>query len=367
MRHLAFRLHAGTLVRCDRAGRDVTADGEFMKSLLKMTAWTVAMMFIAVAAPVRAASPEPCSDDRGSDRCSADNLSRQRQLYAAEAIEDWLPNKIQAVRAFFVDSYGQDVALVTLIRRPGNDPRFEVSFPTKTTRPVLTGVVSSRTWQDILDQGRSFDRDLVPLPQKSDMPPAICLHGWMATVEALDENGVLHRKTASACGKDGLALSYAFTLATAAVQSIPYCAALDSEGSRNDVTRLVDCTMLAGDRAAAAQAYNRLHTRWLLRPNKPEMAAAIADMFHDRAEVTWPGQSTATGWDAAPQAWALGASRDRFSPRRYFGESANRVRIEGEVWPRPKSDQDRPQPIKATAIWTRENGFDFRLRSFAPD
>jgi hypothetical protein len=160
--------------------------------------------------------------------------------------------------------------------------------------------------------------------------------------------------------------AYAFKLANIAVESFSFCSTLSREASRNDVARLVDCWRLRGDRTAASQAYNRLHTRWFLHPNGADFARSLYELFYDRAEMTWPGKAKVTGAATAAQLWAGKASQDRFVPQIYFGETQDRVRIEGQIWPRPKSDEERPQPIPVTMLWTKENGFDFRLRSLSP-
>ncbi|WP_206244830.1 hypothetical protein [Novosphingobium terrae] len=334
------------------------------RSIILMTA-TIFCMFHG---PYAKAQPSPCQDDKGNDRCNDDQRAQQRHLYNASDAQDFANKKSQLVRAFFVDGYGQDVALVSFERAPGEDLKVEVRVPShngSSENVSLVGQLSGAAWTDILEGARTFDRDLVPLPKRKG-ELSICLHSWVSTVEVADENGKVRRKTSLACGNDDLVSAYAFKLANIAVDSFSFCATLSREASRNDVTRLADCWKLRGDRTAASQAYNRLHTRWFLHPNGVDFARSLYDLFDENAEVTWPGEEKATGAASASQLWTAKAGQNRFVPRTYFGETHDRVRIEGQIWPRPKSDADRPQPIPVTMLWTRENGFDFRLRSLSP-
>lgn len=258
--------------------------------------------------------------------------------------------------------------MVAFKRAPGEDLQVEVRLPDRggeRANPRMVGLLSSKEWTGLVADAGSFDRDLVPLPEKTD-EMSICLHSWLSVVEVVDERGRVRRKASSACGRDSLVNAYAFKIARMAVESFPFCTMLSSEASRNDVTRLVDCWKLRGDRAAAAQAYNRLHTRWFLNPNGTDFARSLQELFFDRAELTWPGEVKVTGAALAAQLWTAKASENRFIPQIYFGEMQGRVRIEGEIWPRPKSDADKPKPIPATMLWTKENGFDFRLHSLSP-
>lgn len=338
-----------------------------MKKVSRLLVLFAASVLASMSNASRAEQPASCHDDYGNDRCSDDSRTQQRLLYQVASAEDFANKKIQIVRSFFVDGYGQDVALVTFKRAPEEDLQVEVRLPNRDGRPAnppLVGQPSSAAWKEIVADARTFDRDLVPLPKGKD-EMTICLHSWVSTVEMVDQRGRVRRKTSSACGGDSLVTNYAFKVASLAVDAIPFCASLSREASRNDVTRLVDCWRLRGDRIAAAEAYNRLHTRWFLHPNGTDFARSLYELFYDRAEMTWPGEEKVTGAASVAQLWTTKASQDRFVPRIYFGEMQDRVRIEGEIWPRPKSDTDRPEPIPVTMLWTKENGFDFRLRELS--
>lgn len=230
---------------------------------------------LALTAPCAGASAQDaaraCRDDKGVDRCAEDGQARMRALYGADSLETLAGGKIAVRRAFFVDGYGRDIGLVSFLRPPGADPAIEVRFPAERRTealPTLAAPLSEQQWRDALRETALFERRLVPL---EDASPSICLHGWVATVEANDPpflpqnqfptrevRGVSRRKTDSACGNDGLAMRAAMRLATLALDSIPACGTLDRNRHRSEVHALGACARLRGDRFAAAAAHNAL-------------------------------------------------------------------------------------------------------------
>lgn len=329
-----------------------------------MKAWLIPIASLgAVLASPAAAQDRDCTDDRGGARCTDAAQAEQHALYDVTSAESLAADKTQVMRAFFVDGYGRDAGLVSIVRGPASEPRAIWRSPrhagSATPGPILSAVVPVATWDKLQTAGRNFDRDLVPLPDNGW--PNICLHAWMVRAEIVDADGKVRRKVEGACG-DGLAVRYAFELAAAAIEAMPSCALLDSEHTRNDVTRLAECTMLAGDRAAAAQAFNAYRTPWFANPRGPDFARSLQYLFHEQATLTLPGQPPASGGEAASLLWATHAATSPFRPTRIFGESADRVRIEGMITLPGPAGAEREQ-VPATMLWTRENGFGFRLKS----
>lgn len=140
----------------------------------------------------------------------------------------------------------------------------------------MAATISAETWDMLVAEAVNFDRRFVPAPLPRD-EVLICIHGWLATVEQVDVDGKA-RYTHSAYD-NALALPFAFRLATAAVTALPACATIDPKTTRNDVDRLLDCGMLAGDRAAAAQALNVWNLSELKDPDGPEFAPALRRSF----------------------------------------------------------------------------------------
>ena len=368
--HSAARVANGSQLfpYCYNAMGTVSSVGWVMRKASQLLIFYAAAIFASFGNLSAKAQSSSCQDETGSDRCSDESRAQQRQLYRAADARGLAKKKVQLIRAFFVDGYGQDIAMVTFKRAPGEDLQVEVQLPDRDPNfadPPLVGQLSGAAWTDILAGSGTFARDLVPLLKRKD-ELSMCLHSWVTTVEVVDENDKVRRKTSGACDRDSLATAYAFKLASIAVDAFSFCSTLSREASRNDVTRLADCSRLRGDRTAASQAYNRLHTRWFLHPNGVDFAPSLYELFYDRAEVTWPGEETVTGAASAAKLWTAKASQDRFVPQIYIGETHDRVRIEGQIWPRPQSGEDRPKPIPVTMLWTKENGFDFRLRRLSP-
>jgi hypothetical protein len=177
-----------------------------MKNIDRLLIFCAASMLASAPNLCAAAQPSSCKDDRGIDRCADESRTQQRLLYKVASTEDFANRRVQLVRAFFVDGYGQDMALVTFRRAPGEDLQVEVRLPDRGqsfANPPLFGPLSGLAWTEIMAGAGTFDRDLVPLP-KRDAELSICLHSWVSTVEVVDENGRIRRKTSSACGGDSL-------------------------------------------------------------------------------------------------------------------------------------------------------------------
>lgn len=305
-----------------------------------------------------------CRDDRGQDRCGATSQSKQRAAYGLMPIERLAEQKVHLMRTFFVDGYGNDAGAVTFARAPAQEPRMEVRFARPRNGGVapapLSTIIPVATWDKLVAESADFDRTFAPSAAGGEVN--ICLHAWVATVEAVDVDGRIRRRTEGACDK-GLAMRHAFRLAAAAVEALPACALLDPKKTRNDVTRLAECTLLAGDRAAAAQAYNTFQSTWFENPRGADFARALQYHFFEQVEFAWPGEVPVIGSEKASGIWATRAGEQRFSAQRVYGETANRVRIEGFISVNRGGPDGAPQQVPATMLWTRENGFDFRMRS----
>jgi hypothetical protein len=151
-------------------------------------------------------------------------------------------------------------------------------------------------------------------------------------------------------------------MADLAVELFPACALLNAEQHRNAVTRLGACALLEGDRIAAALAMNQYESNWFANPN-PGMGMSIAYLFYDQAEIDWPGEPVVRGSTAAASAWVERMQKRHFWMSRVVGETPDRVRIEGMLQDMSSDEPGGTRRAKAVQIWTRENGFGFRLRS----
>ncbi len=230
-----------------------------------------------------------CGDDRGNDRCDGEVQRRMRELYGIEDAASLLEKGVTVRRAMFVDGYGNDVAVISFVRYPGQSPLVEVHSPRGEGAPPgspLIAAVGSETWTTVLSRSENFDQLLArELPKDNEAegaPSNICLHGWFVVVEAVDaprvspniiagtgsedeerdpslpveapmEPGTARLDAESACA-GGLAFAYAFELADAALLSLPECGTLNLDDFRTVATLLSQCQQLGGDRLAAGEA-----------------------------------------------------------------------------------------------------------------
>lgn len=264
----------------------------------------------------------------------------------------------EIVRTFFIDGYGNQAGVVAFMRRPGEEPRVEVRTAAGGT---LATAVPLDTWERVRSAAALFDRTLAPVPNKDG--PSICLDPWSVSVEAVDparpgRPAAIRKAVQSACDT-GLAVPLAFELAREAVAALPACALLNARQYRNDVTRLAGCTLLEGDRAAAALARNAYGSDWFATTRGDRTEYAIRQLFFDQARIDWAG-TTAEGSAAAAKIWSSQLENASIFLRHIIGETADRVRIEGVIV-RFTDNHSTQAPV--TMVWTKENGFGFRVRS----
>ncbi|MCB2083206.1 MAG: hypothetical protein KDD90_04030 [Sphingomonadaceae bacterium] len=256
-----------------------------------------AILWLVTASPLFAEEKpdENCLDDDMNNRCEAVAQAAQRALYAAQPIEQLAETNMLLLRAFFVDGYGNDVGMAQLDRRPGEEPRILFTFPgLGAGKPrTLERIIDTSLLDTLVERSARFDATLPPEPLPEGVI-SVCLHSWVVTVEMIDEDGKIRRKTEDACSHE-LAVPLAFAMADTAVAADPACTAIDPEYTRNSVTRLGSCNMLAGDRQVAAIAWNGLEAANWLDPNNGEEASVRAKLKYD-VELLWAGEELVKGW-----------------------------------------------------------------------
>ncbi|WP_428969422.1 hypothetical protein ACQR50_00690 [Sphingomonas sp. Xoc002] len=326
-----------------------------------MKAMLTAILALLLTVPALARSPS-CRDDPTLSHCATE---AQRALYDAPPAEDYARQKAQMARAFFVDGYGLDVGLVTLWYAPAAEPRVAWRMPSprkgEDALPPIDATLALSAWREVTGAGTYFDRPLVQTPQAGG---SICLHGWTVRVEMVEADGKVRRAIQSGCGDDALVWPFARRMTAAAIAAMPACASLDAEKTRNDITRLNKCNRLGGDRAAAAEATNVYDSPWFANPRGEDFTRALTYLFAEQLDFAWPGEPVATDGEAAARIWSGHVGDTPFSPRRTFGETADRVRMEGMLWPRGATADTTRKPLPATLVWERCNGFGFRVTRF---
>jgi hypothetical protein len=302
---------------------------------------------LLVAATASASQPERpwteaesnCRDDRGVDRCAAEEHRKVLDLYGVKPIEAHARAGDQVRRVFYVDGYGRDMVAIAFTRPAGGDATLSVHWPRKAGKPTrapATALISAETWRNVLRRSEDFDRDLQPKPAN---PPSdtivVCLHSWTYTVEATDrgteEAGPMKvtRKVQDACG-DGLAERFAGDAQEVALALVPYCQALDPGQHRNPAAQLHACQALEGDRLSAAAAYNQIRS---LQHIESEDLHQAKQAFRYDAVLDWGGESAARPPGSAAELWVRKASDGNASlfVQRVVGERADRATADAEL------------------------------------
>ena len=333
-----------------------------------------------------------CEDDRGVNRCDAEQQRKMRALYGLEPIETHLAGGDVVHRAMFVDGYGRDVVAISFVRPKGADPVLSVHAPADPdgTRPeALTAPVPKNVWDRLIERSQHFDRELAPpvveekpKPGKKREKPVtertggetitICLHSWVYVVEATeapssDRTAKVRRTVEDAC-EDGLAEVYARELANAAVTLLPPCALLDRKQHRNLPSLLRACTSLSGDRLAAAEVMNAVEV--FRRVDRPTEAALLHGVFHYSIELDWQGTSV-KGSRAAAETWATNSAGRAIHlfHESFEGVTPDEVRFVGflsRVTEGPGGDWVHHR-ARVEQTWVRDAGrFEIRRASVGP-
>ena len=304
-------------------------------------AWFAAFGFALSAASAHAqpAVDRDCSDDRGVDRCAAEQQARARALFGLRSIEEHRDSGDQVRRVFYVDGYGRDVVAIAFVRAPGRDPTAYVHFPRREggpPTPPLEAPVPHEAWVEALGRSASFDRNFEPRPENPD-EISICLHSWFYTIEANDPpranhaRASLRRKTEDAC-EHGPGGAFAWDLQRLALPLFPHCDRLDTDRHRNAASQLAACAALAGDRMAAAEVMNRL--AGFHQARRPGEGDRLAGLFAHRARIDWNGLVSDPA-DLRPENfWLARMAQDEaqgFYHDRIEGLAADRVRVTGTL------------------------------------
>jgi hypothetical protein len=340
---------------------------------MRLAGTAALIMWLATAAPAQEGEGRDCRDDRGIDRCAAEEQRRVRELFGVKAIEAHRDAGDQVRRAFYVDGYGRDLIAIAFVRPRAGDPELWVHFPREAgdkRADALRAPVPEEVWDKIIARSDHFDRELVPLPKVKSDDIIICMHSWVMTVEATDpaefegEQPTLRRRTEDACD-DGLVEAYSTELQDAAVPLLAPCARLDPPQHRNSALLLAACGMLRGDRLAAAAVMNR--ASGFRRVDGPESANLLKPLFDYRAKVDWNGERNRDDGSAA----AFWAGKVVDGDASFFlgtleGETASRVRVAATLERRVEGTVDGEHPIERASveqIWMLNQGGDFVVES----
>lgn len=225
----------------------------------------------------------------------------------------------------------------------------------------MEAVVPLAVWDDIISRSETFDRQLVPLPVEPG-EGRICLHSWVATVEAVDADGSVRHRTQNACG-EGLAADYAFVLAAAAVKLLPWCDELPSNQFRNDPNRLQTCGTLEGDRLSAALALKSYLESNLQSPGGVGTESTLWADVDLMVTLSWPGDTLTTGYQAVSEVWTkkfASFHRPIVDFHRVTGVNSEQAVIDGSLTYDVEGSRDYYEaPLKM--VWRDEGDGDYEV------
>jgi hypothetical protein len=300
-----------------------------------MTRPLISLLMLAASA---AFLPAPAQAQGGQNLCRSRGACAPWRdalaLFGLPAAETRAAAGEEIRRALFIGASGNPIVAVEYRRAPGHEPTVSI-YGDRETRAagddaIVSAAVPLAEWERLGEAARFFDRALAARAPGGEVEPlTVCADGETLLVETADPAALspgdrLRRSFGPGCPAD-LASVYADALAEAALHLLPACAALEPLGPGNAPPLLRDCATLAGDRMAAAEVHNRLGAlRWAQAPD------GIAGLFAIDVMFEWNGERIAPREAAA--AWLRHAQQDgRFYPRRLFGETGRRVRVEGAV------------------------------------
>lgn len=308
-------------------------------------------LFAPMPAVAQSWPDEQCIMEPTLASCAQSRADGLAMRFGVPRIEQHLADGDAVVRIFFINGDGRDRLLIAFVRAPGRDPTASVHFPRQRGQPSpppMQAPIPQAVWDQALDRASYAERSLTPVPAD----PRICLHPWTYVFEASDparEGYMLpaatRRHIVNGC-EDAPLILFAGDLQRLALPLFPACDALASNQYWYPADQLFRCSILSGDRLAAARVVN-LATAFE-RVRAPQDQDALADLFVDNATVDWNGRRTPRGADS-DRFWLARVAEDgvdSFTIERAEGQSIDRVRITGRLG---RSTHGREGPIRYSA------------------
>ena len=317
------------------------------------------MMAVAGIASAEAKAPrgDYCDgSDSGSSLCKKSKREQQRKAFGLPSIETYKQSGARAVRILANNAYGWPTYAIIFYQDRDLVPKVEFRRPLDQSgmhwRAPLIARVNDADWQTILEKQRAL--------QSTTSEDNICLDGYTRTVELIDAGGTVDTWVEHSCGQSLMDL-YINYLTQLGLDQFAQCKAIVSQYSHDDASYILSiCSLLDGDRMAAAKLHNQLDAHGLTgRSNWRE----IVHLFDNTAAFSWPGMPVATGAEASAKLWI---EKDP-TIQSYIGETSDRVRLEGRV--SISVDEVRETTVATSApfvsIWIRGKDGQFRMQSFS--
>jgi hypothetical protein len=331
--------------------------------MIRRLALALAALLLWSAPVVAQSGPdEQCWEDPNRAPCLQTSADELVQTYGVRRIEAHRDAGDQVVRVSYW--HNQALALIAFVRAPGHEPRAYVSFPRQTgspAPPVMEAAIPQAVWDEVLLRANTADRAFVPVPERQSTGESICIHPTVYLFEASDPAipiygmpARIRRHSANTCN-DAPLLRFAADFRRLALPLFPACEALDASAWGDQISRLVTCQRLSGDRLAAAQIMNLAAA--FRSADGPDDLREIRDLTDHDAVIDWNGRRRGTD-DREPAAfWLARMAEDHvsyLSIEAAEGVSVDRVRIAGRLFrDRPGTNDGTSQMARFEQIWAR--------------
>ncbi|NNC47420.1 MAG: hypothetical protein HKO13_03190 [Sphingomonas sp.] len=135
----------------------------------------------------------PCQDDRGRDRCSAEMQAATLEVFSAQPLSTYNEQRTAVRRVFYVNGYGSDIMALEFFRPEGARPFVKVSAPTTSDgkQTSIEAPISDEDWAKLVSQSERLEWLITKPPASANPAKAdgqddivLCLHSWVYWAEA---------------------------------------------------------------------------------------------------------------------------------------------------------------------------------------
>jgi hypothetical protein len=327
----------------------------------------LAMLVLTVAAPsAHALSADGDADDRRCRDeynrhadCSRNERRKEHAAFGLPSIETMHRQQRRPGDVVVAIASLKLAGSLALIFRRGRDgaPMAEVhrAPPWGAPYPPMRVRLADAAWQTVVTQARALDMNLYE-------DDRICTGGAGFSVQTIDDQGQFRSRMGDVCSEHlGNALFAAW--GNVVIAELPQCAALVPDGYDGGWVgkKLLSCFLLAGDRTAAGEVFNLMEAQdfW---PSWSSDADEVGALFAPDVTISWPGLPPFGDPDDAA-AFLTGGwlAPFRFETTAYVGETADRVRVEGEINAKENHGK-RPKVFgRFQSVWTRDKAGGFKM------
>lgn len=332
------------------------------------------MILPAAAAALALSAAEPAAapvSDRDID------LAEGYRVYQLPSAETLAADGYTGIRVFFKDAWGRHQPAVAVLRKGELAPQITAwtKWQLRGIR-TMTGGLDGWDWRVVRlmmdevrasppeqsEQGFEWPHPPAPPPPPGEEEEAseyICMDSTHVAIEVI-ENGQVIRRERDSCPQD-MTYSAVAGLPVLAADTLDGCGTLELQSPNWAVTRLNNCSILAGEeRRSAAQLINELYRGgFSLSGNE----SRIADVLTPDSRLTLPDGAVLVGADAITD-WYVAESRRR--PE--FGLEATTVtvddavgRLQGGLFYEEAADREHFLWAPMEQTWRRDGEGTWRL------